>query len=318
MEWYSFGAMPGDDANKTPRRTGPLRTRPLDDAGSLRDALRAELQKSQHPSLVVVGGPDVGKRARLERGVEVGRDPTVGFPLSDESVSWRHFRIEDRGAGEWALVDTGSTNGTIVNGERTNEVPLTPGDRMFAGKTILEFQQQDAIQEGFAAEVERLLSIDDLSGLWVRRRFDTQLSATLAAVQRGTMPVVSVIVMDLDGVKPINDTHGHEMGAFVIGEAGRVIGATLGGRGFATRFGGDEYAVALPGVAKADALVVAEDLRVAVTNHVYEKGGVRVRPGLSCGVSAAPEDANDAASVFRAADQAMYRAKRGGKNRVST
>jgi len=239
--------MSGDDAKKIPRRTGPLRTKPLGDADSLRDALQAELQKSQHASLVVVGGPDVGKRARLGRGVEVGRDPTAAFPLSDESVSWRHFRIEDRGAGEWALVDMGSTNGTIVNGERRNEAALKPGDRMFVGKTILEFQQQDAIQEGFSAEVERLLNIDELSGLWVRRRFDTQLLATVAAVQRGTIPVVSVIVMDLDGVKPINDTHGHEMGAFVIGEAGRVIGATLSGRGFATRFGGDEYAAALPG-----------------------------------------------------------------------
>jgi diguanylate cyclase (GGDEF)-like protein len=310
--------MSGDDAKKSPRRTGPLRTMPLDDAGSLRDALQAELQKSQHPSLVVVGGPDVGKRTRLEHGIEVGRDPTVGFPLSDESVSWRHFHIEDRGAGEWALVDRGSTNGTIVNGERTNDVALKPGDRVFAGKTILEFQQHDAIQEGFTAEIERLLSVDELSGLWVRRRFDAQLSATIAAVQRGTMRVVSVIVMDLDGVKPINDAHGHEMGAFVIGEAGRVIGAALGGRGFATRFGGDEYAAALPGIAKLDAMVVAESLRVAVNEHVYEKRGVRVHPGLSCGVSAAPEDAGDAASVFRAADQAMYRAKRGGKNRVST
>jgi diguanylate cyclase (GGDEF)-like protein len=310
--------MSGDDAKKSPRRIGPLRTKPLGDADSLRDALQTELQKSQHAWLVVVAGPDVGKHARLGRSVEVGRDPTAGFPLSDESVSWRHFRLEDRGAGEWVLVDMGSTNGTLLNGARTGDAALKPGDRMFAGKTILEFQQQDAIKEGYSAEVERLLNVDELSGLWVRRRFDAQLLAMIAALQRGTITVVSVIVMDLDGVKPINDTHGHEMGAFVIGEAGRVIGASLGDQGFATRFGGDEYAAALPGVMKVDALVVAESLRVAVTEHEYVKGGVRVRPGLSCGVSAAPEDAGDAAGVFRAADQAMYRAKKGGKNRVST
>ena len=309
--------MSGDDTKGRPRRAGPLRTKPLDDAGSLRDALRAELQKAAHPSLVVVGGPDIGKRARLDRGVEVGRDPSIGFSVSDETVSWCHFRIEDRGAGIWALVDLGSTNGTIVNGSRTSDAALKPGDRIFVGKTILEYQEQDAIQAGFSAEVERMLSIDELSGLWVRRRFETELSATVAAVESGAMSVVSVIVMDLDGVKPINDTHGHEMGAFVIGEAGHVIGATLGARGFATRFGGDEFAAALPGVPKSDALQVAEGLRVAVTDHVYEKGGVRVRPGLSGGVAALPDDAADAASVFRAADQAMYRAKRAGKNRVS-
>jgi diguanylate cyclase (GGDEF)-like protein len=306
------------DQKGKPRGTGRPRTQPIEDAGGLRDALLAELQKSFQPYLVVVSGPDVGKRARLERGVEIGRDPVAGFPVSDDTVSWRHFRVEDHGAGEWTLVDLGSTNGTRVNGSRATDIALKPGDRIFVGKTILEFQEHDGIQQGFNAEVERLLSIDDLSGLWVRRRFDVELSATVAAVHSGTLPIVSVIVMDLDGVKAINDTHGHEMGAFVIGEAGHVIGATLGARGFATRFGGDEYAAALPSTGKPDALLVAEALRLAVNEHVYEKEGVRVQPGLSCGVAALPEDAADATSVFRAADQAMYRAKRAGKNRVST
>jgi two-component system, cell cycle response regulator len=308
----------GSDDVKPVRRGGQLRTRPLDDAANLRDALQAELRKSLQPSLVVVGGPDIGKRARLERSTEVGRDPEALFPLADDSVSWRHFRIEDRGAGEWALVDLGSTNGTIVNGARMTDARLKPGDRVFVGNTILEFQEQDAIQEGFSAELERLLSVDELSGLWVKRRFDAQLATTVAAVHAGTSKVATVIVMDLDGVKQINDTHGHHMGAFVIGEAGHVIGATLGARGFATRFGGDEFAAALPGSTKDDAVAIAESMRVAVTDHVYEKGGIRVYPGMSCGVASVPGDAEDAAGVFRAADEAMYRAKRAGKNRVST
>jgi two-component system, cell cycle response regulator len=310
--------MSRDETKSAGRRAVPLRTKPLDDAVNLREALHAELRKSLQPSLLVVGGPDLGKRVRLERSTEVGRDPEALFPLADESVSWRHFRIEDRGAGEWALVDLGSTNGTIVNGARTSEAALRSGDRIFVGKTIVEFQEQDAIQEGYSAELERLLSVDELSGLWVKRRFDAQLATAVAAVNAGTAQVLTVIVMDLDGVKPINDAHGHHMGAFVIGEAGRVIGAALGARGFATRFGGDEFAAALPRVAKDEAVAIAESLRVAVNEHVYEKGGVRVQPGMSCGVASLPGDAEDAAGVFRAADEAMYRAKRAGKNRVST
>jgi two-component system cell cycle response regulator len=314
--------MSADDAKgsgaQATGRSGPLRTKPLDDSSSLREALHAELRKVARPSLTVVAGPDVGKRARLERSIEVGRDPAALFALSDESVSWRHFRLEDRGAGEWTLVDLGSTNGTLINGERAGEATLKPGDRIFLGKTIVEFQEQDAIQEGFSAELERLLSEDDLSGLWVKRRFDAQLATTVAAVHAGGVPVLSVIVMDLDGVKAINDTHGHEMGAFVIGEAGHVIGKTLTSQGYGTRFGGDEFAAALPGVKKENAVEFAEVLRVAVVEHEYVKGGVRVYPGMSCGVAALPEDAQDAPSVFRAADQAMYRAKRAGKNKVST
>lgn len=295
-----------------------MRTKPLQDAGQFREALQAELRKNARPTLLVVAGPDVGMRIRLDRSVDVGRDPEASLPLRDESVSWRHVRVEDRGAGEWAAVDLSSTNGTLLNGERCAEAMLKPGDRIFVGKTILEFQEQDAIREGFNAEVERLLSEDELSGLWVRRRFDAQLATTVAAVQIGTVPVISCIVMDLDGVKGINDTHGHDMGAFVIGESGRVIGRVVGGRGFATRFGGDEFAAAFPGFTKDGAVAIAEAIREAIAAHEFQRRGIVVKPGISLGVASLPGDANDAEGLFRAADQAMYRAKRGGKNRVAT
>jgi len=312
--------MPGDDGKPQDgaRRGAHLRTKPLDDSNQFREALQAELRKHARPTLLVVAGPDVGMRIRLDRSLEVGRDPQASLPLRDESISWRHVRIEDRGAGEWACVDLKSTNGTLLNGEPCTESRLQPGDRVFIGKTILEFQEQDAIREGFNAELERLLSEDELSGLWVRRRFDGQLQTTVSAVHVGSVPVVSCIVMDLDGVKQINDTHGHEMGAFVIGTSGQVIGRCIGSRGYATRFGGDEFAAALPGVSKEGAIEVAESILEAVRAHVYEKNGLRVHPGISCGVAALPGDADDAEGLFRAADQAMYRAKRAGKNRVAT
>jgi len=299
-------------------RGAPLKTKPFDDdSNSLRIALQAELRKSASPSLLVVVGAEVGIRVRLDKSAEIGRDPACALPLLDENVSWRHARVEDRANGVWTVVDLKSTNGTLVNGEKVGEWELRQGDRVFIGRTVLEFQEQDAIRDVYNAEVERLLNIDELSGLWVKRRFDTQLASAVSAVNAGSLAVISVVVMDMDGVKGINDTHGHDMGAFTIGTAGHIIGRELGERGFATRFGGDEFAAALPGIAKTDAVAVAESIRVAVVAHVYEKGGIRVEPGLSCGVAALPGDAEDAEALFRAADQAMYRAKKGGKNRVA-
>jgi diguanylate cyclase (GGDEF)-like protein len=308
---------PGDKKGRA-HRGPPLRTKPFDDdSHSLREALQRELRKSVSPSLLVILGQDVGMRVVLDRSVEMGRDPSCELPLHDENVSWRHARVEDRGNGDWAVVDLGSTNGTLVNDRPCAGAILKQGDRIFLGQTLLEMQQ-DALRDAHAAELERLISIDDLSGLWVKRRFEVQLAASVEAVVCGNVPSLSVIVMDMDGVKGINDTHGHSMGAFVIGEAGHVIERSLQGLGFATRFGGDEFAAAFPGMNKEAAVAMAERLRSAVVAHVYEKDGVRVQPGLSCGVATIPGDAADAESLFQAADQAMYRAKRGGKNRVAT
>jgi diguanylate cyclase (GGDEF)-like protein len=312
--------MADDPREKTggrPRRGARLKTKPFtDDSARLREALQAEIRKTVAPSLAVILGPDVGARVVLQGSVETGRDPRCELALHDENVSWRHARIEDRGCDEWAIVDLESTNGTLLNGQPCTEATLKPGDRVFLGKTVIEFQK-DALRDAQAIELERLLSIDDLSGLWVRRRFDAQLEASVAAVLAGSVTAISVVVMDMDGVKAINDTHGHAMGAFAIGETGRLMGRVIGSRGFATRFGGDEFAAAFPGLPKASAIAIAEELRVAVGAHVYEHLGVRLRPGLSCGVAAMPGDGADARSLFQAADEAMYRAKRAGKNRVS-
>ncbi len=300
-----------------PPRMAILRTKPID-ATQFRDALLAELRKHKTPVLVVVAGPNVGTTIRLEHSIELGRDPGAEFPLGDESVSWRHLRIEDRGAGEWAAVDLRSTNGTLVNGDRIEERTLKPGDRVFLGATVLELQEQDAIGEGFNLEVERLLNEDELSGLWVRRRFDAQLKTTVSAVQVGTMPVVSVLVMDLDGIKGINDSHGHDMGAFCIGECGKIIGRVIGNRGFATRFGGDEFAAGVPGAKKEEAIELGETIRETINAHVFVHRGIHVQPGISIGVATLPGDATDAEHLFRSGDEALYRAKRAGKNRVST
>jgi diguanylate cyclase (GGDEF)-like protein len=304
------------------KRGVPLRTKPFEaDSNSLREALHKQLRAAVAPSIVVILGPDVGTRVVLSGSIEMGRDPACELPLHDDNVSWRHARLEDRGNGEWAVVDLGSTNGTLIDGQPCSGAILRPGHRVFLGKTVLELQQ-DALRDAHAQELERLITIDELSGLWVKRRFDGQLESSVAAVLARSVPALSVVVMDMDGVKAINDTHGHAMGAFCIGAAGHVIGKQFEGKGFATRFGGDEFAGALPGFDQPRALAFAEEVRVAVASHEYVKDGVRVYPGLSCGVatlSAEPplSPLADAAALFKAADDAMYRAKRAGKNRVS-
>jgi diguanylate cyclase (GGDEF)-like protein len=264
--------------------------------------------------LVVLSGNEVGRRVPVDRTLTIGRDPSSSLVLSDGLVSWQHARIEDRG-DSWTLVDLGSTNGTMVNGEKRTEFELTPNDRIVFGTTVVSFELQDAVAQAYNEAVERLLNIDDLSGLYVRRKFDGELAAAIDAA-RVQHRSVALLVMDLDGVKRINDTHGHLFGAYVIGESGRLIGRVLGSRGFACRFGGDEYLATLPGSDLAMALAVGEEIRAAVATHPFVKDGVALRPGISVGAACFPQHAEDAMTLFQRADEALYRAKQAGKNCV--
>ncbi len=271
--------------------------------------------KAQYrPVLVVLSGKEVGQRVVVDRSLLLGRDPAADLVLSDALVSWHHATVEDRG-DSWTLVDQNSTNGTSVNGQRVLEAALKPNDRVVLGNTVLGFEVLDQVAQAYGELVERLLNIDDLSGLYVRRKFDAELGLLWQTAQH-KREHLGLLVMDLDGIKQINDTHGHLFGAYVIGECGRVIGEVIGGRGIATRFGGDEFIAALPKLDASEAAEVAEEVMEAIQEHHFEREKIELHPGISIGVAAYPEDAESTEALFQRADEAMYRAKQGGKNRI--
>jgi two-component system cell cycle response regulator len=305
----------GDARSRSGVPNDSLRTLKLDEGASVRDELYRSIRDDRKPVLVVMSGNEIGARRKLSDNIVAGRAPDAGLHLSDAGVSWHHARFEDRG-GDWAVVDLGSTNGVTVNGKKCAEAILAANDRIALGRTVLRFEEQDAIAAAYDEQMERMVSIDDLSGLLLRRRFDRETALLLdAARQKGG--ALGLIVMDLDGVKKINDTHGHVYGAHVIGGAGHRIGDVLRGRAIASRFGGDEFCAA---VADADAdkcVAIAHEILHAIGDKPFEKDGLVLRVGVSIGVASFPVDATDAATLFRLADEAMYRAKQAGKHRVS-
>jgi len=297
---------PGDDPMGSTMR--------LDGPGDLRTQIFEDVRAKHRPAIVVLTGADAGSRHRLDRTTVVGRDPQAGLVLGDAGVSFRHARFEDRGDA-WAVVDLGSTNGTYINGQRAQDAVLVPGDRVTLGTTVLRYEVQDAVEQEYDDLLDRLLNIDELSGLFVRRKFDRELRGLIDAA-RADGSAVGLLVMDLDGVKAINDANGHLFGAYVIGESGRVIGDVLGPRGIAARFGGDEFVAAIPGASLDRSAEVSEEIRAAIAAHTFIRDGITLHPGISIGVASLPESADDAESLFRVADEALYRAKKAGKNRV--
>ncbi|HVR19772.1 MAG TPA: GGDEF domain-containing protein, partial [Polyangiaceae bacterium] len=264
---------------------------------------------------VVLTGNELGTRIAVDRSLMIGRAPDADLTLSDQMISWHHARIEDRGDG-FALFDLGSTNGTTVNGESKAEFLLKPNDRIVFGATAVSFEKEDALKVDFNEAVERLLNIDDLSGLFVRRKFDAEF-ATLLDTARGATRSLALLVMDMDGIKKINDTHGHLFGAHVIGQAGHIVGGIIRDRGIGCRFGGDEYLAALPDFDVDAACEVADQILRAINSVPFVKDGITLKPGISIGIAAFPSDAGDAPTLFQRADEALYRAKQGGRNRIS-
>jgi two-component system, cell cycle response regulator len=279
-----------------------------------RDVMR-KIKAPHLPVLVVLTGNELGTRVVVDRSLLIGRAPDADLTLSDQMISWNHARIEDRGDG-FALFDLGSTNGTTVNGESKAEFLLEPGDRIVFGATAVSFEKEDALKVDFNETVERLLNIDDLSGLFVRRKFDAEFAALLDAARVAKKPL-ALLVMDMDGIKKINDTHGHLFGAHVIGQAGRIIGGIIHERGIGCRFGGDEYLAALPDLDCDAASEVADQILRAVNTVPFVKDGITLKPGISIGVATFPNDADGTAALFQRADEALYRAKQGGRNRVA-
>lgn len=294
-------------------RTGPGGTLRIEEADEFRANVAGAIKAELAPRLVVIAGPDVGTSIRLQRSITLGRSrDAADHVLNDESVSTAHVRIEDRGDA-WAIVDLGSTNGTRVDDARVSEAILRHDTKIQVGTTILRFEIQDEADRAYDELVQRLISLDDLTGLYQRHRFDKELSALLA-----TGEPVALLVMDLDGIKRVNDTHGHLFGAHIIGQAGYRIRGVLreASRAFAARFGGDEYTVAAPGVDRAAARVLGEKLRTEIADSPYQKDGIELRVGVSIGLAIAPEDGPEIVPLFKRADAAMYAAKAAGKNRV--
>jgi diguanylate cyclase (GGDEF)-like protein len=281
------------------------------------DARDKEIGPRRAILTVIRSRGDLGQHAFVEGPILLGRSPDCGIRLQDLSVSWRHARVTPGEEEEYVLEDLDSTNGTRVNGAPV-ETPhlLRDGEKIFMGETVLRFSLGDAMDVDFQAEVALLVGTDPLSGLESKRRFDEALEFALRGT-RETTGALSVLMMDMDGVKQINDTHGHLFGAHVIGETGRIIARHLDDRGHACRFGGDEFSAFLPGRTKDEACRLAEKIRRAVEGAGMEKDGIPLRPTISIGVACYPTDGSVSVDLVANADAALYRAKRQGKNRVS-
>jgi len=168
------------------------------------------------------------------------------------------------------------------------------------------------------SDKERLSLSDSLTGVWNRRYLEMALSD---AMQRGRRMghSFSILMIDLDRFKLVNDGFGHQVGDDVLVElCRRIAGALRTHLDVVVRYGGEEFVVLLPETGPAGARVVAEKIRHIVRMDPFSSGDSRVNVTVSIGVASFPDDGPDADQVLAMADANMYRAKRAGRDRVTS
>jgi len=194
--------------------------------------------------------------------------------------------------------------------------PIDTNELIVRTKTqVLRKQYQDRLRHNYHRSME-LAVTDGLTGLYNRRYMTNHLDALLQRAKMDYKPV-SVLIMDIDFFKNVNDTHGHDVGDDVIKEFAARIGMSVRGVDLACRYGGEEFVVVMPDTDLSVASTVSERLRRQVADQSFKdaKGTCELTITCSIGVTVSKEQENSD-SLLKRADEALYSAKRDGRNRV--
>jgi diguanylate cyclase (GGDEF)-like protein len=268
-------------------------------------------------TLTMVTGTEAGSVYRLGRSALVGRSLDCQIRVDEVGVSRRHALIVQESDTEYILQDLGSRNGTTVRGRPVTRARLTDGDRIGFGPVFFRFTLADEREEAALRLRYESSIMDGLTGAMNRRHFDDRLIGELAFAKRHDAEV-SLLLMDVDFFKRVNDTHGHQAGDSVLRHLAATIRSALRLEDVFARYGGEEFAIIARGIDKGQAIAFAERLRTLVASTAFRYEQVTIPITLSIGV-ACLSDCDDASvdQLLALADARLYAAKGAGRNRCS-
>jgi diguanylate cyclase (GGDEF)-like protein len=282
------------------------------------EELQRQSTQDRRASLTILTGGAAGQFFKCGKAtVVIGRSPQADLKLEDDGISRHHARIRSETGRAW-IQDMSSRNGTYVNGERIDgDVELKDGDKVQVGRgTVLRFGFQDQLDESFHENLLSSALRDGLTRLFNKRYLMDRLDSELKFAQRHETSL-SLLLLDIDHFKKVNDTHGHLAGDAVLASLAQVLARAVRNEDVVARFGGEEFAIILRAIGIEPALHMAERLRRNVEASVAHCSAGDLKATISIGVAGFPSTpAKTPEQLVEAADQALYRAKHEGRNRV--
>jgi len=267
-------------------------------------------------ALVVIHGDDLGRKFDLSADqFTIGRSSANDIQVDQDAVSRKHASLVNDG-GKHTIEDLGSTNGTIVNDEHIEGVvKLRNGDFIKIGRAIFKFIASNNIEAAYHDEIYRLTTIDGLTQVFNRRYFEDTIERELSRSRRYTRPL-SLVMIDIDHFKRINDDFGHLAGDAVLKEVASVVKSRTRREDVFARYGGEEFALLLPEIDTRGAIALAEKVRKIIEKHEFVFDGERISVTISAGVATVQKKGELPVEVIGRADEKLYAAKQGGRNRV--
>lgn len=266
--------------------------------------------------VVVIHGDDLGRKFDLREGITTfGRSSKADIQVDNDAVSRVHAQLENA-SGEVTIVDLGSTNGTFVNDEPiAGKLKLRHGDLIKVGRSVFKFLASNNLEAAYHDEVYRLTTVDGLTQVFNRRYFDEALERELSRVRRYGRGL-SLVLIDIDRFKRINDEHGHLAGDAVLKEVASTLKAKIRREDVLARYGGEEFGLILPEIDRKGAVAMAEKSRKLIEEHGFAFDGVSIPVTISLGVATLADKGEPLKAFVQRADERLYEAKGSGRNRV--
>ncbi|HYO56934.1 diguanylate cyclase [Archangium sp.] len=266
--------------------------------------------------IVQIHGPELGKKYALqENELTIGREEGNHVVVDLDNVSRRHARIL-RKQGRMFVQDRMSTNGTYLNDQEVmQETPLRSGDLIKVGGSIFKFLTGDNVELQYHETIYMLAIVDGLTGVNNKRYFLEYLEREMGRCHRYGRPL-TLMMLDIDFFKKINDVHGHLAGDYVLRELAQTIKRMVRKEQCFARYGGEEFSLVIPEDGADKVRIFAERLRRTIEEKQFVFESQEIPVTLSLGMADMTPDTVEPLQLIKVADTNLYKAKKGGRNQV--